>query len=520
MANKPYRVIAGSAAARFHASKAKIKLYGGGFANGKTTALVAEALKLSRDYPGSTGMLGRATYANLQKTLAREFFKWCPPGWIKSANKNDGVVQLQNGTTIDMRYIAQQQSSEGESSSNLLSANYDWIIVDQIEDPEITHHDFMQLMGRLRGNTDYVGDDPDMPRTGPRQMILSANPSLGWLYKELVKPLHDFRAGRDNDRLICLRDGDGKTILDAAGKKQPLVDVFEASTYDNAQNLGADYLQGLEATYTGKMRDRYILGKWVAFEGTVYDEFDSNIHVVADEFLREHVQQLRALYRYNMGVAEGYDFGIAEPSCFLHAQTDAEGNIYLLDGFYEKEMGIAEQASLIKGIRTEHDIYASVDDARFIRADPAIFRRTNASTSGAGPSTASLFQDEGIIMQRGNNNILNGILKVKAYLRVEKSRINPFTHAYGAPKLYVSDKLSWMIDEFETYRWKRNRDDSSADSPVDAKNHAMDALKYLLSEAPAPAIIAKRRNVLHPVVHSWTEHDAQSRNARSHRYGS
>ena len=37
----------------------------------------------------------------------------------------------------------------------LLSATYDWIGLDQIDDPGITHKDFLDLLGRLRGDTPY-----------------------------------------------------------------------------------------------------------------------------------------------------------------------------------------------------------------------------------------------------------------------------------------------------------------------------------------------------------------------------
>jgi hypothetical protein len=45
---KAYKLIADSAADKFHNSRAKIRMYAGGFANGKTTALVAETLKIIR----------------------------------------------------------------------------------------------------------------------------------------------------------------------------------------------------------------------------------------------------------------------------------------------------------------------------------------------------------------------------------------------------------------------------------------------------------------------------------------
>jgi hypothetical protein len=519
MTRKSYKLIAGSAADRFHQSRRKVRLYGGGFANGKTTALVAETLRIAVDYPGCTMLLARATYPKLNSTLRREFIKWCPPEWIKSFDKTkENSCTLKNGTTIDFRYIDQSKGADGEGTSNLLSANYDFIAVDQIDDVEITHEDFLNLLGRLRGSTPYEGDDPTMPRSGPRMLILSCNPTLGWPYKRLVKPLHDFAAGRHNPDLICEVDSDGNPAL-VNGKPVPLIDVFEASTYENAQNLEGDYIKLLEATYRGKMRDRYLLGKWVAFDGVVYDEFDENLHVVAHDILLQHLRQLR-MEGERQGIVEAYDFGVTAPSCYGLALTDSMGNVYLVDGFYEPNVGIEWQASQIKAKRLEHypqEVWMqTIPD---VSADPAIFKKSNAGMQTVGDSVAEMFRKQGIIMTRGNNNIMNGIVKVKQYLTPQMTVLNPFTHAWGSPKLFVSDRLTWFRDEIATYRWKKNRGDEVIDTPVDAKNHAMDMVKYMLSKQPIVGRwFANRPAPLPQAVRKWHESDPETRDARGHRY--
>ena len=520
MLQRSYKLIADSQADLFHRSRRKIRLYGGGFANGKTTALVAETLRIAVDYPGCTMLLARATYPKLNSTLRREFIKWCPAEWIKSFDRTkENTCTLKNGTIVDFRYIDQSKGADGEGTSNLLSANYDFIAVDQIDDVEISYEDFLNLLGRLRGSTPYDGNDPTMPRTGPRMLVLSCNPTLGWPFKRLVKPIHDLAAGRHNPDLICEVDQDGHPVI-TDGKPQPLIDIFEATTYDNAQNLEADYIKLLEATYRGKMRDRYLLGRWVAFDGVVYEEFDENIHVVPHDTLCEYLRQLR-LAGERQGIVEGYDFGVTAPSCYLLGLTDASGSVCLVDGFYEPNMGIEQQAIAIKEKRSEHyPQEAQLPSAALdIHADPAIFKRTNAGMRTIGDSVAEMFRQHGIIMSRGNNNIMNGIIKVKQYLTPQMTVLNPFTHAWGSPKLFVSDRLTWFRDEIAAYRWRRNRGDDTIDMPVDAKNHAMDALKYMLSKQPTVGRwFASRPLILPPAVHYWHESDASSHSPRSHRY--
>jgi hypothetical protein len=179
---RAYKIVEGGLHEAFQNSHAKVQLFGGGFGNGKTTAAVMKALKLARDYPGSNGLIARATYPKLNDTIRKEFLNWCPPTWIKSKNlSQDNVVVLQNGTTVNFRYIQQGGKSNESSTSNLLSATYDWIVVDQIEDPEITEKDFLDLLGRLRGQTPYVKamTIPCRPRDLAGSSLCVIQPELG-----------------------------------------------------------------------------------------------------------------------------------------------------------------------------------------------------------------------------------------------------------------------------------------------------------------------------------------------------
>lgn len=490
------------------------------FANGKTTALVAESLRVAADYPGATMLLGRATFPKLNSTLRREFFKWCPPAWIKSFNKTDNTCVLHNGTVIDFRYLDQRTSGESEQTSNLLSANYDFIAVDQVDDAEITEHDFEQLLGRLRGATEYTGSDETMPKTGPRMLILSCNPTLGWPYKRIVKPYHNYLRGMLDYDLICETDADGMPVLDRNGRQIPYVSVHEASTYDNAQNIERDYIKTLEATYRGKMRDRFLLGKWVAFEGVVYEEFDEATHVVPYEYMMDHLRSIRS-DGYELVPIEGYDFGITEPSCYIVGVADTEGNVYLLDGFYERQLGIEEQARKIKEKRA---LYASTtfrQEELVVWADPQIAKQTNAGQRTVGDSVMEMFRQNGIWMARANNDIMNGILKVKERLYVREHTLNPFTSGYGCPSLFVADTLRFLRDEFAVYRWRRGtHNDTPTDRPVDTNNHAMDVLRYLLSaDAPRPKRVRSTPRSLNSKLRRWHETDnASSPDPRRHRY--
>lgn len=475
-----YRLIRGTAAHALHNSRAKVQLMGGGFANGKTAALVVKGLRIAKDYPGSNGLLGRETYPKLLDTVVREFEKWCPPHWIASFPKtgaNALTCKLKNGSTINFRYVQQQGKKHDEQTSNLLSATYDWVGIDQIEDPLISYKDFLDLLGRLRGNAVYRGDDRTMPLTGPRWLLATCNPTRGWVYKKIVKPYQDWMDGRYNPELLCVVDEERNPIL-KDGKPQPIIEIFNGSTYENASNLGADYIQTLESAYAGSMAERFLHGMWKAYEGLVYPGFDDAVHVRPHTEMLAYLDHLLANGVHPF-ILEGYDHGIASPACYLIAFVDLNSNIHVFDGFYEPEKRIEELAVMIKAIRRSH--LMDTFDQRpqpMIHADPQIFKRTGESR---GPIVADQFRDEDIVMVRGANSILAGVNKINTYLTIRNGHRNPYTNATASPHLFVSDKLSFFMNEIVDYYWKRNNLGTLEDAPIDRNDHAMDTLKYLMT---------------------------------------
>jgi hypothetical protein len=508
MARPVYKLSEGSLQHRFQQSRAKIQIFGGGFGNGKTTSGVVKALQLARDYPGSNGLIARSTYPKLNDTVRKEFLKWCPGKWItRKALSQDNVVELSNGSVINFRYIAQQNKGGESSTSNLLSATYDWILVDQVEDPEITEKDFNDLLGRLRGNASYVGDDPTMPLTGPRWMMLLCNPTRNWVYRKLIKPLHDYAIGIMNPDLIV--DTDGK----------PLIELYEGSTYTNKENLPADFISTLEATYRGQMRERFLLGKWGAFEGLVYPDYDPIIHLLDRETMEAYIQQ-ELMNGFCPSIVEAYDHGIAKPACYALALADGMGNVFELEGFYEKEKRIDQLAASIREKRNKVKATFGLNDDDFgpILADPAVFRRVSGNSKTVGVTVAGLFRDEGIYMGRANNDITSGIAKVQSYLAIDHTHIHPITRTLGSPRLFFNRELTWNDQEFVDYTWKKDSAGESEDTPNDRNDHAMDKTKYMLTHRPKLAKFVQVEKPLPPGFLRWREREIATRHSRSHRH--
>lgn len=492
-----YNMDEGGLSFRFNKSRAKIQMFGGGFGNGKTAALCIKAIQVAGDYPGANLLLARETYPKLNDTLRKEFYKWMPKALVRRwPTKDDNTMYLHCGTTINFRYIAQRgkTSEDGQTTSNLLSATYDFIGVDQVEDPGIIEKDFLDLMGRLRGTTPYRGSDPTMPPSGPRWLCLTCNPTSSWVYRRLVKPLHMYlQKGVISDALF---------VNKRTGK--PVIELFEGPTHANEANLPADFIEGMEATLSGQMRDRFLLGKWAAYEGLVYPNFREELHMLPRETILRYLDDLVVNRKIKVKGIEGYDFGISAPSCYLLGFIDGYGRVFIIDGFYKKELPLEEQAEKIIRLRGKYSDRIIFDAP--ICADPSLFRKkTMPGYKILGTTIAQKYDDElHIKMRPADNSIASGIVKTSSYLNTY-SYLPRIDDSNKSSLLYFTDDLEFIKDEFGNYFWKRNPQGEFEDEPIDRNNHAMDAIKYLLSFRPKPGEIAIPKSEIVPAYMFWHE---------------
>ena len=233
-------------------------------------------------------------------------------------------------------------------------------------------------------------------------------------------------------------------------------------------------------------------------------------HAVVEAYYNEVVRSST-----DTTVVEGYDYGMAVPSCYIYAFTDQHGNTFFMDGFYQKEMIIEEQAFEINRIRNYYHNQAT----DMIMADPDVFRRKPGGAKIVGHTIADMFQNEGIYMQRGNNDIANGIVKITQYLHVQEARMHPILHTYASPYLFVSDRLSWFIDEITGYYWRRNPQGEIVDKPQDRDDHAMDTARYVMSHRPnVSKMIARMNDKAVLGLRTWAEMEIRE-DKRKHRYG-
>jgi hypothetical protein len=360
-------------------------------------------------------------------------------------------------------------------------------------------------MGRLRGQAPYRPEGPEdltMPDSGPRWLMLTSNPTSNWVYKELIKPLQIYkRTGRKTDQLL---------IHPVTGV--PIIDLIEGATYANKENLTEDFIRTLEASYRGQMRKRFLEGQWAAYEGLVYQEYEEDKHLISRDAAMNHLWDLQRK-NYRVKAIEGYDFGISSPSCYLFGYVDDWGRVVILDGFYERNLHYTRQPDRVQKIRHKYSHLIDVDE--YIRADPSIFRQKVIEKHvDTGTPISQLLSDAGMECRPATNDIITGIAKVAAYLADQPTHEHLLTGKSPGPLLYFVDDMDFITDEITNYYWDRSSSGEHIDRPIDRDDHAMDALKYILSHQPEPAQIEIPKDKLIPKYMFWMETDDDGKNAR------
>jgi phage terminase large subunit len=292
----------------------------------------------------------------------------------------------------------------------------------------------------------------------------------------------------------------------------PIIDLIEGSTYENKENLTEDFLRGLEASYRGQMRARFLEGKWAAYEGLVYQDFDESVHLLKREEAMKHLWALQGQH-YHVRAIESFDFGLSSPSCYLLGFVDDWGRVVVLDGFYKRNLHYTDMPNLVREIRGKYAHLINVEES--IRADPSIFKqKVIEKHKDTGIPVAQLLDAAGMECRPASNDIISGIAKVSAYLASQPTHEHILTGKSPGPLLYFVDDLDFITDEIANYYWDRTSTGEHIDRPIDREDHAMDALKYMMSHQPEPSEIIVPKSHQIPKYMFWYEHDDDGRNSR------
>lgn len=227
----------------------------------------------------------------------------------------------------------------------------------------------------------------------------------------------------------------------------PDVKSWQFTLDDNPELLEEDKAY-LKRQYRGLWYQRFIEGKWVQAEGSIYDFFETT-------GLYSHVIEfpLCEAREYIVGI----DYGTTNPCAFVLIginKSKPQPNMWVEDEYY--------YASKIHQ-RQKTDAEYCADLINFLK-----FR--NVSAIYLDPSAAS-FRAE--LLKCGVNGVYDAENEVIDGIRLVSNMLSQ-----GAIK--ITRKCSKLIEEFQSYVWDPKSAITGLDKPLKQNDHALDALRYAL----------------------------------------
>lgn len=404
-------------------------VYSGGYGGGKTLMVCLKAV-LRAQHPRAVEVLCRANGRDVADTILPTLFEGSgsTPAILQPGtyawNKAESSVRLisPDGAPLGLiRYRglgAVQQSNLDRM--RFRGQNVTGVGIDQLE--EIGVKQYNNVLGRVRV----------MDAGLTRQVYGSANPSAPshWIAQRFgIKSSH-----------VPTSSPYIRTEQHVGGKKIRLLAVM-TSPAENP-HLPADYLARL-ATFAGVERDRYVLGKWVASEGVVYDNFVRALHVVDRE---------GPWSRLLIGV----DDGTTVPAALLLCGVDTDGNRHYFEELHRPGMSNGEKVA--RCLYWQHR-YGTIEA---VVVDPA---------------ASGLKLD----LSRAGLPVFNGKNERKPGIGVVRSALEPGPG--GKPGWTIAPRCENTIGEIEGYLWDKNASD---EAPVKKNDHGPDAIRYVEMHLHAP----------------------------------
>ncbi len=390
-------------------------LYSGAFRAGKTIVLANVSIKTCIDYPGSVGLLGALVdsmardvvlgtlveqvdryQAVIDKILKPRDLEY---KILKKVNRTQGKMEVlfTNGSKIYIRPCDDERKLAGRT--------IDFFGLDEAVDMDESI--FTQLIGRKSG----TGNLPH------RFGLLTTNPGAEnhWIYK------HFFT------------------------QPQPNFEVVETTTYDNVLLPDYDkYIKSLERIYDTDWINRYLDGKWGAFSGQIFKEFNLNRHVGS-----YNVGNLK----YTKYIA-GVDAGIRSPTCIIVFGVTENEKMYAIDEYYQSDISSRDTAKRLQ------DLHENKYHFETVYIDPTAADLVSQAYNLGVPcgkmkgNTPVSFAD---------NDVTKSISKLKTFFK---------------KNVIAFDKSCFnSIKQMQSYRYKKD-----TEQPVKKDDHAVDAVRYAITD--------------------------------------
>lgn len=213
--------------------------------------------------------------------------------------------------------------------------------------------------------------------------------------------------------------------------------VILHTTYKNNKFLPKEYIENLldmERSNPAYFRI-YALGEFATLDKLIYTNWKEKIFDYR-EVLR-NVKGSKAIFSLDFGFTN-------DPTAFVCSILDEiNKKIWVFDGFEQKGLLNDEIAKKIIEMG---------------------YRKEIITCDSAEPKSIEELKRNGLDRVRGatkgKDSIINGINLLQQY------------------EIIILPSLTWIIEEFKNYTWKKGKDGEYINVPIDKYNHSLDSLRY------------------------------------------
>lgn len=412
----------------FHTAATHGRGFMGGNRSGKTVGGAVEAIWwLLGKHPyletPPPPVRGRAVATDFMdgcdKVMIPEIRKWLPKSaliegsWDKSFSKQTRTLTLSNGSFIE--FMSSEQDTDKFAGT---SRHFIWF------DEEPPKEIFDECKMRL------------LDTKGCWWMTMTPVEGMTWVYDDVYLPAIE---GDDPNIKIVMVDTRQNTYLDPEAIKLVM------------SGLDADAIKSR------------IEGSFVGAGGLVYKVFQESVHVIPP-LQAETVKGAWAMIA-------GMDHGFTNPTAWLWAVINKDGDIVIFDEHYESGLVVSEHAKIV------------LDRERIWGRTP-LYRVGDPSIKSTNPLDGTSIHMEyarmGVGIMLGTNDQEMGLNRGIAY----------FKGTNGKPKLHITSNCTNLIFEIKRLKWDHYASKKIAatknrkEGQVKKNDHACDAMRYLLMSRP------------------------------------
>ena len=411
----------------------------GSYGTGKTKTSEKEIEKHIFITPNANILLGANITSQYEQTLLRDFEKSFPQAFMESRSQQKGYIDFINGARLMLRPF--------DDPDKLRSNNYSLVVM--LEASEINADAFHQLKTRLR-NTAATNEEWDW-----RKLICESNPDSGWIRTDVLLVSDSItQHGRFADE-DYLKQQDPMSIDNS-------ISTHIASS-DVNHYLPPDYIAVNSKNKPDWWVKRFLHGSFLFAEGLVYPHA---INCVVPTPRDSEGKPLGPKHFPDWRILVAHDYGLMDEATFVYAAVDKKRNkliVYKCD--HTNNAPLKELANIFR---------KGTKDIAFgqMYTTPIIDPKNNKRDYNK-KDLISHYQDYGITFKPGFINVDARIIRLNDYIE--------------SGCLEIWDCCEFLIKELKDYKFKTKtlNDKDSKNKPVDAGNHAINALEWIGMELPA-----------------------------------